>query len=73
MAACPPKSVPLQVAFRSHDWAALSWLLLLGKQKKQLAHLLINNYEVKKSFVCDAQGTKLDFNGIHQAFKTIQR
>jgi len=53
MAACPPKSVHFQAAEGHTIGLPFSWLLLLGKQKKQLAHLLISYYGVAKTLVCE--------------------
>jgi len=53
MAACPPKSVHFQVAEGHTIGLPFSWLLLLGKQKKQLAHLLSICYEAVRVFVCE--------------------
>jgi len=52
-AACPPKSIHFQEAVGHTIGLPFSWLLLLGKQKKQLAYLLIDSYGVLKVLVCE--------------------
>ena len=51
--ACLPKSIHFLEAEGHTIGLPFSWLLLLGKQKKQLAHLLFSNYGVVKIFVCE--------------------
>ena len=53
MAACLPKSIHFQEAEGRTIGLPFSWLLLLGKQKKQLAHSLNIYYEVLKVLVCE--------------------
>ena len=53
MAACPPKSIHFQEAEGHAIGLPFSWVLLFGKQKKQLAHLLYISYEVPEVFVCE--------------------
>ena len=53
MAACPPKSVHFQEAVGHAIRLPFSWFLLLGKQKKLLAHLLGSSYEVRRELVCE--------------------
>jgi len=53
MAACPPKSIHFQGAVGHTIGLPFSWLLLLGKQKKQLAHLLESYYEGMRALVCE--------------------
>jgi hypothetical protein len=64
--ACPPKSIHFQEAVGHTIGLPFSWLLLLGKQKKQLAHLLNINYRVVRAPVCETMPGKIIFTQIAQ-------